>query len=93
MAIPGESCNVDANAKIPALFMTMLCPRLCVHTDSECTVVFPIRASHPSRRHHHTHHTHTQSQMLSLGSSTKKERGLKNLFPRGSQESGEDNHS
>ena len=31
MAIVGEPCNVDAYAKIPALFRTMLCPRLGVH--------------------------------------------------------------
>ena len=45
MAIVGEPCNVDAHAKNPALFRTMLCPRLCcvytytVHTDCDCTVV------------------------------------------------------
>ena len=31
MAKVGEPCNVDAHAKIPALFRTRLCPRLCVH--------------------------------------------------------------
>ena len=31
MAIVGEPCNVDAHAKIPALVITMLCPR-CVYT-------------------------------------------------------------
>ena len=31
MAIVGEPCNVDAYANIPALFLTMLCQRLCVH--------------------------------------------------------------
>ena len=31
MAIVGEPCNADAHAKITALFMSMLCPRLCVH--------------------------------------------------------------
>ena len=34
MAIVGEPCNVFAHAKIPALFITMLCP-CCVYT---CTV-------------------------------------------------------
>ena len=27
MAIVGDPCNADAHAKIPALFMSMLCPR------------------------------------------------------------------
>ena len=31
MAIVGEPCNAAAHAKIPALFMSILCPRLCVH--------------------------------------------------------------
>ena len=31
MAIVGEPCNGNAHAKIPYLFMTMVCPRLCVH--------------------------------------------------------------
>ena len=31
MAIVREPCNVDAHAKIPALFRTMLFPWLCVH--------------------------------------------------------------
>ena len=30
MAIVGKPCNVDAHAKIPALFITMLCPH-CAH--------------------------------------------------------------
>ena len=30
IAIVGEPCNIDAHAKIPALFITMLCPR-CDH--------------------------------------------------------------
>ena len=36
--------------------------------------LWPIRSLHPSRGHHTctTHHTHTQSQMLRLGSPTKK---------------------
>ena len=34
MAKVGEPCNVAAHAKIPALFITMLCP-CCVYT---CTV-------------------------------------------------------
>ena len=34
MAIVGEPCNVNAHAKIPALFITILCP-CCVYT---CTV-------------------------------------------------------
>ena len=81
MAIVGEPCNVDAHAKIPALFITILCP-CCVYT---CTVQLytltvtvqvsrlPIRASYPSRGHHtRTTHTHTtQSQMLNSGSLTK----------------------
>ena len=28
MAIVGEPCDTDSHAKIPALFMSMLCPRL-----------------------------------------------------------------
>ena len=46
MAIVGEPCNVDAHANNPGLFMTMLCPQLCVrlyctpvHTDCDCTAV------------------------------------------------------
>ena len=38
-----------------------------VHTDCDCTVDFPlwpIRASHPNRRHHtHTHTHHTESNV------------------------------
>ena len=68
MAIVGEPCNADAHAKIPALFISMLCP-CCVDTYTvqlyTLTVTvqlshWPIRASHPSRGHHtHTHDTHT----------------------------------
>jgi len=40
MAIVGEPCNVDAHAKIPALFITMLCPRcaydVCTHVLYNC---------------------------------------------------------
>ena len=74
MAIVGEPCSVDAHAKIPSLFITMLCP-CCVHTCTVRLSHWPIRASHPSRGHHThiTHHTpHRQSQMLSSGSPTKK---------------------
>ena len=43
MAIVGEPCNVEAHANIPALFITMLCPRLCAHMcctpDCDYTVV------------------------------------------------------
>ena len=35
MAIVGEPCNADVHAKIPALFITMLCP-CCVYTCT-CT--------------------------------------------------------
>ena len=58
MAIVGEPCNADAPAKIPALFMAILCQQ---PTDCECKVVFPlwpIGASHPSRGHHTHTHTH-----------------------------------
>ena len=44
--MPATKCYVDAHANNPGLFMTMLCPRLCVrlyctpvHTDCDCTVV------------------------------------------------------
>ena len=39
MAIVGESCNADAHAKIPALFMSMLCPRLRNNMSSAVCVV------------------------------------------------------
>ena len=68
-----------------SLYFTHRCVYTCtVHTDCDCTIVFPlwpIGASHPSRGHHtnttrtphtHTHTDTTQSQMLSLGSRTKK---------------------
>ena len=41
MAIVGEPCNVDAHAKIPAQFITMLWPRcahvVCTHVLYNCT--------------------------------------------------------
>ena len=74
MAIVGEPCNVDTHANIHDLFMTMLCPQLCVLNT--CTVTVQLscwltRASDPSRGHH-THTRHRQSQMLSSGSPTEK---------------------
>ena len=30
MAIVGEPCNIDTHASIFALFLTVLCPRVCV---------------------------------------------------------------
>ena len=58
-AIVGEPCNVDAHAKIPALFRTTLCPRLCVHMHCKhwlwwyscCLISYQSIASI-------THHTH-----------------------------------
>jgi len=78
MAIVGEPCNVEAYADNPGLFMTMLCPRLCVrlyctpvHTDCDCTVVSMTDQSIASIQGtpdtHHTHMPHTSS-----GSPTKK---------------------
>ena len=80
MTIVGEPSNVDAHAKNPALFRTMLCTRLCcvytytVHTDCDCTVVLLTDQSIASiQGTPHGHHTDTtQSQMLSSGSPTKK---------------------
>ena len=64
MAIVGEPCNVDAHAIIPALFMTMLCPRLCVHMYCtpycDCTVVSLTDQSIASIQG--TPHTHTQTE-------------------------------
>ena len=36
MAIVGEPCNADAHAKIPALFMSLLCPRLRNMSSAMC---------------------------------------------------------
>ena len=38
MAKVGEPCNADANAKIPALFMPMLCPLLRNMSSAVCFV-------------------------------------------------------
>ena len=65
MFIFGEPCNVDAHAKIPALFMTILCPRLCVSTvQTYCTVVLLTNQSIASIQGHHTpHNTQTKSNV------------------------------
>ena len=46
MAKVGEPCNADHHAKIPTLFMSILCPQLYVHmylhTNCDYTVVFPL---------------------------------------------------
>ena len=80
MTIVGELCKVDAHAKIPALFMTMVCPRLYWYTlliVNEQLSLLSDRAEHRIHPGGTTHHTHTtQSQMLSLGSPTK------NYLPR-----------
>ena len=57
----------EAYANNPGLFMTILCPRLCVrlyctsvHTDCDCTVVSLTDQSIASiQGTSHTHHTHT----------------------------------
>ena len=84
MAIVGEPYNANAHAKIPALFMSILWPRLCVHLY--CTHWLWLYSCLSSltdwsissiqgtpHRHHtwHRHHTHRQSQMLTSGSPTK----------------------
>ena len=73
--------NVDAQAKIPGLFLNLLCPWLCVHTY--CTDVLShmflsdqsehrIHPGDTTHTPHTTHYTsHTQSQILSSGSPTK----------------------
>ena len=79
MAIVWEPCNVDAHAKIPALFITMLCQRehMCCTTDCDCTVVLLTDQSIASiQGTQHTHTPHRQSQMLSSGSPTKKLHGF-----------------
>ena len=63
VAIVGESCNVDAYAKIPALFITMLFVHIhmyctTVHTDCDRTVVSLTDQSIAPSRGHHTHTTH-----------------------------------
>ena len=68
MAIVGEPCNADAHAKIPALFMSMLCPPLCVHMYCthwlwvySCLSSLTDRSIASIRGHHtdtHTPHTH-----------------------------------
>ena len=74
MAIVGEQCNVDAHANNPGLFMTMLCPRLCVrlyctpvHTDCDCTVVSltdqSIVSIQGTPHKHDTHMTQTKSNV------------------------------
>ena len=66
MAIVGEPCNVDTRANILALFMTLLCPRLCVDMYYTNTLVVTVQLSFLSDRSEHcthpgdtTHHTHT----------------------------------
>ena len=75
MAKVGEPCNVDAHANILALFMTMLCPWLCVHMyctpDCDCTVVSltdqRIASIHGTPHSTHTHMTHTHKTNVELG--------------------------
>ena len=48
MAVVREPCNIDAHAKIPALFITMLCPR-CAHvvcTHVLYTLTVTVQLSH-----------------------------------------------
>ena len=60
-----EPCNVDAHGNIPDLFMTMLCPRLCVHmycthcTLYSCLLDRSEHCIHPGDTTHDTHKTHT----------------------------------
>ena len=55
IVIVGEPCNGDAHVNIPALFLTLLCARLCVHmycTHCDCRVISLTNqsiASNPSR--------------------------------------------
>ena len=71
MAIVREPCNVDAHAKIPALFMSLLYPQLCVRTHVLYTLIVTVQLSFLSDRSEHrihpgdttthtphTHHTH-----------------------------------
>ena len=44
MAIVGEPCNADAHAKIPALFMSMLCPRLRNMSSTVCASLIVVFA-------------------------------------------------
>ena len=85
MAIVGKPCNVEAHAKNPGLFMTMLCLQLCVrmyctpvHTDYDCTVVSLTDQSIASiqRTPHMTHtrhiqYTHKTKSNVELGFLTK----------------------
>ena len=64
MTIVGEPCNVDAHANFSALFMTNVCPRLCVHMYcAHCTYRCLVDRSqhliHPGDTTHDTHKTHT----------------------------------
>ena len=59
MAIVGEPCNVDAHAKIPALFITMFCPLcahdVCTHVLYNCTHwlwLFRCLVDHSEQRIH-----------------------------------------
>ena len=53
MAVVREPCNIDAHAKIPDIFMTMVCPRLCVH----------IASIQGTPHMTHTRHTQTKSNV------------------------------
>ena len=81
MAIVGEPCNADAPAKIPALFIPMLCVHMyctTVHTDCDCTVVsLTYQSINPIQGTPHTlqtPHIHRQTQMLRSGSPIKNQK-------------------
>ena len=71
MAIVGELCNINAHAKIPAIFITMLCPRcahvVCTHVLYNTTYWLWLYSCLVDRSEHrihlgdttHTWHTHT----------------------------------
>ena len=66
MAIVGEPYNADAHAKVPALFKSMLCPRLCVHIYCILyTLIVTVQLSFLSDRFKHRIHpgdtTHTDT--------------------------------
>ena len=62
MAIVGEPCNTDTHAKIPALFMSMLCTWLIVTVQLS---FFSDRLEHRihPRDTTHTDTTHTESNV------------------------------
>ena len=79
-----KPCSVDTHANNPCLYMSMLCPQLCVRFYCQYTLTvtvvsltdqsIPSIQGTPHTHDTHSQDTHRQSQMLSFGSPTKNDR-------------------